>query len=396
MAAVMTVSREDLHLPVVEPIKLLLYKNTASFASYGQGWRTLPIDLDNISAFTQNGTIHIDLGKTHGEKWGKSLDLLAHEYGHAIQAVVGSRRPTARWFSEGFASWVAARVLHSLGWQDYAIAVEHAKLELINNQDHLNGLDNLDWQWQALADKPKGYIETYILAFFATARIIDRQGLPATMEYIKSGDFSKSFHMSSEAFAADFTLYLSAIIPSKKTDATVMQKPDWKVGDQWTYAVKHPGDEPVTTKTIIREDRFEGKTSYVIKAENRELFHSKDTLERLAAVKDGILTSKRYSPSNDFSWPLSLGKRWSNSYSWQDLATNDKHKTIHFMVVSEIGNVTVPAGTFLAARVQAYDSRTGRLMWEYWYSPTTKWLVKFRDYSDIVFKEEELTSFKIQ
>jgi hypothetical protein len=65
------------------------------------------------------------------------------------------------------------------------------------------------------------------------------------------------------------------------------------------------------------------------------------------------------------------------------------------MIVAEIENVTVVAGTFLAARIQAYDSTSGRLMREYWYSPTTRWLVKFRDYSEFPFEEKELATFKI-
>ena len=35
MAAIMTVCREDLHLPIVDPIQLFLYKDTASFEAYG-------------------------------------------------------------------------------------------------------------------------------------------------------------------------------------------------------------------------------------------------------------------------------------------------------------------------------------------------------------------------
>ena len=136
MAAVMTVCREDLHLPVVDPIQLLLYKNTASFASYGHGWRSLPIDMDNITAFTETGKIHINLEKTYGKEWGGLIDLLAHEYGHAIESVIGKRH-TSGWFIEGFASWIAARVLNRLGWQDYALALERAKLELINHRDVL-------------------------------------------------------------------------------------------------------------------------------------------------------------------------------------------------------------------------------------------------------------------
>jgi hypothetical protein len=322
------------------------------------------------------------------------VGLLAHEYGHAIHHVA-SKRQMPGWFSEGFATWIAARVLNSLGWQDYALALERAKLELINTRGLLTGLGELDWHWQALRETAQGRIKTYVLAFVAVDRLIHRGGFPATMQYVKSGNFRKSFEFSRQDFNADFDRYLSSLATRNKTDKTVIQKPDWKLGDEWTYAVKHPGNEPLITKAIVREDRFEGKISYVIKTEGHELFYSKETLERLAAMKHGKLTSKRYHPSHDFSWPLTLGKRWKNAYAWEDLVTKDKHKTDHSMVVSEIEKVTVPAGTFLAARIQGYDSRSGRLMREYWYSPITKWFVKLRDYSDIVFKEEELTSFKI-
>lgn len=242
---------------------------------------------------------------------------------------------------------------------------------------------------------PKGRIKTYVLAFVAVERLIHRGGFPATLQYVKSGNFSRSFQFSRKDFKAEFETYLSSLTSPNKSDGPVIQKPDWKVGDQWTYAVKHPGDEPSATKQIVREDTFEGKASYVMRAEGRELLYSKQTLERLAAIKEGKVSIKRYNPSHDFYWPLTPGKQWKNVYAWEDLLTNDKHNTNFSMVVSEIERVTVPAGTFLAARIDSYDSQTGHLMWESWYSPTTKWFVKFRDYSDIAFKEEELTSFKI-
>jgi hypothetical protein len=395
MATVMTICREDLHLPAADPIRLLLYKNTAAFASYGQGWRTLPIDVDNITAFTRDGTIHINLQKTGGEKWDKRIELLAHEYGHAIQAKVSGDRATSQWFSEGFASWIASQVLHALGWQEYRLALERAKIELVHDHQDLKSFRELAWRWQNLSNAPKGYVRTYVLAFFATAQLIERQGLAATMQYIKSGDFSKSFHMSYEAFAADIAGQLSSQSASTGSDATIIQKPGWKIGDHWTYAVKHTGDEPFSTKAVVHEDSFEGETSFVIRTENREIFHSKNTLERLAVMKQGALTTKRYNGSHDFSWPLTPGKRWRNSDSWVDIATNKTHRKDYTMEVVEIGNVTVPAGTFLAARVQSFDSLSGRLMWEYWYSPTTKWIVKLRDYSDIAFRDDELISYKV-
>src|ERR1043165_2174128 len=38
MGAIMMISRKDLQLPAPDRIRLFLYKNSASFASYGQGW----------------------------------------------------------------------------------------------------------------------------------------------------------------------------------------------------------------------------------------------------------------------------------------------------------------------------------------------------------------------
>ncbi len=114
ISAIMTICRKDLNLPTPDSVRLSLYRNSASFASYGQGWSNLPIDVDNITAFTRRGEIHLDLGKTRGKRWGNLIDILAHEYGHAIHYSLGNR-PTTRWFDEGFAGWVAARVLHSLG-----------------------------------------------------------------------------------------------------------------------------------------------------------------------------------------------------------------------------------------------------------------------------------------
>ncbi len=395
MGTVMTISRKDLHLPGPDRVKLFLYKNSASFASYGQGWSSFPIDVDNITAFTRGSEIHIDLGKTRGQPWGQLIEILAHEYGHAIQDSLRNRSPLA-WFNEGFAGWIAAKVLDSSGWQPYDVALERARIELVNDYDNLKGLRDLDWQWKALRENPKGHLETYVLGFFATARLLDRQSVPAATQYMKTRDFQKSFNMTVDAFADDFAAYLSSNRALQKTDVSpTIHKPDWKLGDQWTYAVKYPGDEPMQTHTIIREEKFEDAPSYVIKAGNRELYYSKETLERVSATKDGHLSSKRFTPSRQFSWPLTFQKQWQNKYSWRDFTKKSDYEVNQSLLVSEIGEVTVPAGKFLAARILAFHSRTGRLLSEYWYSPVTRSVIKLRDYSDVAFREEELTSFTI-
>src|SRR5262249_40463156 len=158
----MTICREDLDLPIVDPIQLVLYKDTVSFEAFGRPTTT------NLIAYSQGKTFHINLEKARGRRSVRSeglnlVEIIAHEYGHVILNALARIGPKPiyypLWFQEGFAGWVAAKVLDSLGWQDYGITIHRAKLELIHNRDLLTTVDGLDWlNWHALADKPEGYI----------------------------------------------------------------------------------------------------------------------------------------------------------------------------------------------------------------------------------------------
>ena len=68
------------------------------------------------------------------------------------------------------------------------------------------------------------------------------------------------------------------------------------------------------------------------------------------------------------------------------------------MTVSGIEDVKVPAGTFKAIKIEAYDYKSGRLVFEYWFSPEVKWYVKTVSYEgrDTYFREQQLTAFKIE
>jgi hypothetical protein len=66
------------------------------------------------------------------------------------------------------------------------------------------------------------------------------------------------------------------------------------------------------------------------------------------------------------------------------------------MVVSRIEEMTVPAGTFQAARIEAYDPKSGRLLFERWYSPQAKYYIKTRAYvTKEGLVEQDLTSLKV-
>ena len=109
--AIITVCRNDLGLPTVDPLYIHLYRNTTSFALYGQGWRTLPLDVANLIAFTDGNTIHINLEKLGNYSWGDLVLVLAHEYAHVIEkSLPGPSHHVKLWFYEGFADWVGFKV----------------------------------------------------------------------------------------------------------------------------------------------------------------------------------------------------------------------------------------------------------------------------------------------
>lgn len=398
MAAIMTVCREDLHLPIVDPIQLFLYKDTASFEAYGRPRTT------NSIAYAQGKKLHINLEKTRGKRWVTSerlavVEILAHEYGHVILNALARTGPKPDywplWFQEGFAGWVAAKVLNSLAWQDYGLTLHRAKLELTHNQNLLTLLDGLDWlNWHALAGKPKGYIRTYSLAFVVVDRLIEMGDLSTTLQYLKTGDFAKIFQGSRDVFQADFQNYLSNLNPPN--DLIAMQKPNWTVGDQWVYEEKSPEARRIVVREVVREDAFQGIPSYVVKRDNEESFYTKETLGLIATMEEGKLTLRRDQSVQIFSWPLAVGKEWRNTYAEENLKNKSKDTIDLSMVVSTIEEMTVPAGTFQAARIEAYDPKSGRLLFERWYSPQAKYYIKTRAYvTKEGLREQDLISLKV-
>jgi hypothetical protein len=94
LAAIVTVCRDDLKLPVVKSFEANLYKNSQSFASSGVDWRAFPVDVEDVAAFASGAKIHVDLQKANDDGgWASFSWLLAHEYGHNIHHEVAGVIP---------------------------------------------------------------------------------------------------------------------------------------------------------------------------------------------------------------------------------------------------------------------------------------------------------------
>jgi hypothetical protein len=395
MAAVITVCNRDLALPSVDPLYVHVYRNVTSLAFYGIGWRTLSLDVANIDGFAIENKMHINLDKVSKASWGARLPLFAHEYAHNIEfQVTGGNLRSTIWFSEGFGDWVTARVLDSLAWQSYEVTLHRAKLELDRHREVVQGLswlqDKRDWDSQL--QKPKGYVRTYSLAFAAVARLVEKKGISSAIGYIKSGDFEGSFGESQVAYKTDL-----GNRKQLQTNTFAIGRPEWKVGYHWTYEEKLPGAKQTLRKEIANESYIRNMPVFVVTLNGDEELYAKETLGLIATKKNGQLRTERDKSNEFFNWPLVTAKEWRNAYSIQDFVNRDSGSIDRWMVIADMEEVRVPAGTFKAVKIEAYDNKSGRLDAEYWYSPTARWFVKIRNYglADGFVREQQLLNLKL-
>jgi hypothetical protein len=391
---VVTVARDDLGLPVVDPIHLNLYRNSLSFAAYGYGYTTLPVDVSNTSAMARGSSIHVDLEKSGvrpGPGWVASL---AHEYGHTIQAsIAGEKGLQIHWLVEGFAEWVSAKVLDSLGWQSYQVSRYRAYQELDRHRDLLTF--NSGDGWQHLLAEPRGRIRSYTLGFAFADKLIQEKGLSVMLDYLRSGDFERSFGISQSKFFDDFQNDLIMGRPSQILSELFL-RPDWRPNDRWTYRETRPGVSSEVTGQVTAETLVWGVPCFVMRMGDETRYYLKATLSLIGVAKDGQIVAKNSKPDRDAYWPLRVGFEWQNAFTHRDFAEGATRRINYKGVVAREESVTVPAGSFRSVLVQSYGFQSGRLLAEYWYVPSVKWFVRSRSFNYLDgYSERQLVKFKI-
>jgi hypothetical protein len=354
----------------------------------------------DVIAFTRGRDIHVNLEKLTDGKWDEQVAVLAHEYGHAVQITLGRRDRTGvvYWFNEGFAEWVRARILDSLMWRNNAVALRRARRELNYHQEFdLSALQDSEG-WTAHRRKPGGSVKTYVAAFMAVDQLIKVKGLPAAVEYLKTGQFEQSFGVSQSDFEAGFKKYVRES-PRHNIAHLGIPKPEWKVGYSWSYDEKQSGGLATSMKVveIIGNDLTAKLPVFLVRDGEDEISLSMETLGVIQTRKHGTVAIRRDKPSQTLSWPLQVGKEWRNTYSLEDVETKKTYTIDRSMVISGVEEVRVPAGTFKAIKIEAFDNQAGSLIAEYWYAPEVRWFIRTINYgsADTNVRERQLVSSKI-
>lgn len=150
--------------------------------------------------------------------WEARVALLAHELAHCLQYELGGGRRGAsdQWLREGFADWVARRVIEELGGRSLTARRRDSLVEAHRLRSARPGLDALATfpQWVALVGGREGGA-LYSYAFLAAEFLIDRHGVPAVLRYFSlfagSDDRAACFR---EAFGEDLAAFETALAAS--------------------------------------------------------------------------------------------------------------------------------------------------------------------------------------
>jgi hypothetical protein len=147
--------------------------------------------------------------------WPARVGLLAHEMTHSLQYEWGGgvRGRSDQWLREGFAEWVAIRVLERLG----AVSLDDVRRQRRDELRRIRrarapALDELATFPQWVAVSSRSGAAPYAHAFLAVDSLIERHGINAIAQYFRlfvlSQDRATNFRI---AFGDDLATFESAL-----------------------------------------------------------------------------------------------------------------------------------------------------------------------------------------
>jgi hypothetical protein len=177
---------------------------------------------------------------------------------------------------------------------------------------------------------------------------------------------------------------ISCATEQKKTqEPTVPQEnydaPVWNVGDSWRFRYANLREGQISV------ERVEGNLYIVKDHHSMERYcFDKRTLNYQYSMSPQGKKSKNeniffYGIYCDF--PIHVGKKWAKMVSGQYTDRSPTNYLHEFKVVS-FENITVPAGTFNAYKIEftrrSPAERSSATKWHIWYSPEAKNIIKYR------------------
>jgi hypothetical protein len=231
---IISVMSDDLQLPVPETsFTLSFYTHREAFAQgLTEKFDTDPVVAREIAKSSLGRIRQTPKGKqllVNEEileylRWPDRIHVLAHELTHIVQyELAGGRLAGDLWLIEGFADWVACRVLEALGLDTFSRRRDQ-KIAQVRRENRPPSLPPLSQMatvqdWDALSARHGGAI-AYGQAFLATDFLIQQHGLTSVIEYFQHVNrasnrlhhFQAIFGEELSAFEGDFSAYLDRLL----------------------------------------------------------------------------------------------------------------------------------------------------------------------------------------
>lgn len=172
--------------------------------------------------------------------------------------------------------------------------------------------------------------------------------------------------------------------------------PVWKIGDQWAYRWESPQGQGEYVWTVDRTEVVDGVEQYVIKVGPREIYYRKSDLATTVEMVAGAVETRHVPPRLSFSWPLTPGTLWRQSYTEErGPHRHPHHRAISWQVEAE-ENTEVEAGTFKTFKVVARHLQDTSIMYEMWFAPEVKQWVQLKEHFPSGIRYRELTASNLK
>ena len=183
-----------------------------------------------------------------------------------------------------------------------------------------------------------------------------------------------------ECLLIDYSITIDPVAP-------VAQAPlDYGVGTNWTF-VYVMTNRPPETLTVVQIGQFNGRSAYRLEisppvANPGNPCDGADghwidaaTHSWMACLKDGQILGNAYPYLGDTEWPLKVGNRWRTPYVWMQ-QDGQEYELWEEYTIFAYGEVTVPAGTFMAYKIGLTGVSYPGYYTELWYAPEVRGVVK--------------------
>ena len=220
LGALVTLVREEFGLPVSKPT-FFLYENREAFESHLVNVvRFDPVYAREVAGWAVAvGASNMVLANEEALErlpWSERIRVLAHELVHTVQyGLAGGRRGTSdQWLREGFADWIAYRVLESLDLEKASIrqALLVARIKGTARRLSCAPLSDLVTLEDFMKSRTRvGGAAIYGQCFLAVDSLIKRHGLQPVVDYFsafrRSDDRLRNFE---RAFGEDLPAFEKA------------------------------------------------------------------------------------------------------------------------------------------------------------------------------------------